>query len=183
MPQDTGEPIGQAGGTPGKMYLRKDRKKHHTERATRDKKKKNRHLWTKLVWTPRSEKDSKDEQALVQRFSIAYEGPQWSIYPHCNPWSMPLWSTGKVWGGTNSSDRLLWTNHKRPSPPLCIHQGQGSWGIQSEGLKQSIGKGGQRCCFNFVFCFSPSNSILPGSKLINYCAPSWACFAMMVISK
>ena len=86
--QDTAEPIREAGGAPGKTYLRKGQNTAQTVRSE-EKSVRNSPVSTKV------REEGAGGSAPGARPDIPLqlmERPWWSRYPHCRPQRGPLWS-------------------------------------------------------------------------------------------
>ena len=92
--QETAEPISQAGGTLGEMYLTEGKVLHSTVRSEGKCEK-------TALQTLRSVKEVEVLQAPEQRFpSNPCSRPCWCRYPRCRLWRTPSWSRWRCPQGT-----------------------------------------------------------------------------------
>lgn len=154
-PQGTAHLISQPSGASGKTFLRKDETLHGSEE-----------------WGTNCEEQPCEHWGQRRRGGAEIplqptERPWWSRYPHCTSRAggyflkklqpmggTPLRSRQKVWGGRNSSEEPLQTDHNPPFPILFVpvraggrSRSQGWRCVFESGKKGWVGEG----ILGFVF--------------------------------
>lgn len=161
---DTAEPLTQAGGSSGKIQLRKG--KTTTQQCEGEMRKQ------KVSKTSAKTRVRERREEVLQAPEQTFSCSLWSRYPHCSlrrtphqsKWIFTDWTGAHGGVGEQYEEKeLLWTDIS----PITLHCSEQGCRVQDEEVTSSLGKGSEVGGSVVLACLwlSQSKSILTDSKL------------------